>query len=133
MGNCPLRMKIRRGRPPSGVVATAESDPELTARLEAYTPPSPELLRFLGKGHGSRPRPAPVPFFPEVQEELMKLWMAPFSAGSYSSASPILTTLDGGVVRGSVDIPQVKSAVVLHLCLQNAATWRNRPCLPSKT
>ncbi len=76
---------------PSGVAAAAESDPELTAvlsraaarsGLEACTPPSPEPSRWddwlLGTGCGSRPRPAPVPFFPEVHEELMKWWTAPF-------------------------------------------------------
>lgn len=76
---------------PSGVAAAAESDPELTAvlsratarsGLEACTPPSPEPSRrddwLLGMGRGSRPRPALVPFFPEVHEELMKLWTAPF-------------------------------------------------------
>ncbi len=72
------------GLPPSGVVATAESDPELTDMLsraavniglEVCTPPSPEPSRrddwFLGMGRGLRPRPALVPFFPEVHEELM--------------------------------------------------------------
>lgn len=79
------------GLPPSGVAAAAESDPELTAvlsraavsvGLEACTPPSPEPSQrddwFLGTGCGSRPRPAPVPFFPEVHGELTKSWMAPF-------------------------------------------------------
>ncbi len=50
--------------------------------LEACTPPSPEPSRqddwLLGTGRGSWPRPAPVPFFPEVHEELMSLWTAPF-------------------------------------------------------
>ncbi len=71
------------GLPPSGVVATAAPDPELTAMLaraavsiglEVNRPPSPEPSRlddwFLGAGRGSQPRPAPVPFFPEVHEEL---------------------------------------------------------------
>ncbi len=60
------------GLPPSVVVATAESDPELMAMLsqaavilglEVCTPPSPEPSRlddgFLGAGSGSRPRPPP--------------------------------------------------------------------------
>ncbi len=108
------------GLPPSGVVATAVPDPELTAMLaraavsiglEVNRPPSPEPSRlddwFLGAGCGSQPRPAPVSFFPEVHEELTKLWMAPFTARSRSSASSILTTLDGGVARGYAGIPQV--------------------------
>ncbi len=77
------------GLPPSGVVAAP--DLELTAMLaraavsiglEVNRPPSPELSRlddwFLGAGHGSQPRSTPVPFFPEVHEELTKSWMAPF-------------------------------------------------------
>ncbi len=58
--------------------------------------------------------------------------MAPFTARSRSSASSVLTTLDGGVARGYAGIPQVERAVAVHLCPRNAATWRNRPCLPSK-
>ncbi len=132
---------------PSGVAAAAELDPELTAvlsraaarsGLEACTPPSLEPSRrddwLLGTGRGSRPRPALVPFFPEVHEELMKLWTAPFYGQKrlVCLLHPILATLDGGAARGYVDIPQVESAVAVHLCLQNAATWRNCPRLPSK-
>ncbi len=58
--------------------------------------------------------------------------MAPFTARSCSSASSVLTTLDGGVARGYAGIPQVERAVAVHLCPRNAATWRNRPRLPSK-
>ncbi len=104
--------------------------------LEVNRPPSPEPSRlddwFLGAGRGSQPRPAPVPFFPEVHEELTKSWMAPFTARSRSSASSILTTLDGGVAKGYVGIPQVERAIVVHLCPRNTATWRNRLRLPSK-
>ncbi len=104
--------------------------------LEVNRPPSPEPSRlddwFLGAGRGSQPRSTPVPFFPEVHEELTKSWMAPFTARSRSSASSILTTLDGGVARGYAGIPQVERAIAVHLCPRNAATWRNRPRLPSK-
>ncbi len=86
------------GLPPSGVVATAASDPELTAMLawaavsiglEVNRPPSPEPSwlddSFLGAGRGSQWRSALMPFFPEVHEELTKSWMAPFTARSRSS------------------------------------------------
>ncbi len=127
------------GLPPLGVVTTAAPDPELTAMLtraavsiglEVNRPPSPEPSRlddwFLGAGRGSQPRSTPVP------EELTKSWMDPFTARSRSSASSILTTLDGGVSRGYAGIPQVERAIAVHLCPRNAATWRNRPHLPSK-
>ncbi len=117
------------GLPPSGVVATAAPDPELTATLaraavsiglEVNRLPSPEPSRlddwFLGAGRSSQPRPAPVPFFPEVHEELTKSWMATYMARSHSSGSSILTTLDGGVARGYAGIPQVERAIAVHLC-----------------
>ncbi len=104
--------------------------------LEVNRPPSPEPSRlddwFLRAGRGSQPRLAPVPFFPEVHNELTKSWMAPFTARSPSSASSVLTTLDSGVARGYVGIPQLERAIAVHLCPRNAATWRNRPRLPSK-
>ncbi len=104
--------------------------------LEVNRPPSPEPSRlddwFLRAGRGTQPRPIPVPFFPEVHEELTKSWMAPFTARSRSSVSSVLTTLDGGAARGYADIPQVERAVAVHLCPRNAATWRNRPRFPSK-
>ncbi len=120
------------GLPPSGVVTTKAPDPELMAmlalaaasiRLEVNRPPSPKPSHlddwFLGAGHGSQPCSAPVPFFPEMQEELTTSWMAPFTARSRSSVSSVLTT-------------QVDRVVAVHLCLRNATTWRNRPHLPTK-
>ncbi len=78
--------------------------------LEVNRPPSPEPSRledwFLGAGRGSQPR-----FFPEVHEELTSSWVAPFTARSRSSASSVLTTLDGGVARGYAVIPQVERVV----------------------
>ncbi len=116
------------GLPPSGVVATTASDPELMAMLawaavsiglEVSRPPSPEPSRlddwFLGAGHSSQPRTA---FFPGVHEELTKSWMAPFTARSRSSVSCILTTFDGRAARGYGGIPQVERAVAVHLCPQ---------------
>ncbi len=101
------------GLPPSGVVTTAASDPELTAMLvraavsiglEVNRPPSPEpsplIDWFLGAGRASQPRSALVPFFPEVHEELTKSWMAPFTARSRSPISSVFTTLDGRAARG---------------------------------
>ncbi len=96
------------GLPPSGVIATATPDPELTAMLaraavsiglEVNRPPSPEPSRlddwFLGAERGSQPRSAPVPFFPEVHEDLTKSWMASFSPPPPSSL-PLTAGLPGG-------------------------------------
>ncbi|XP_056628359.1 uncharacterized protein LOC130439813 isoform X1 [Triplophysa dalaica] len=121
------------------------TDPEMSAMLaraavsiglQRANPPSPKRSRldewYLGTGRGQKPRTTPVPFFPEVHEELTRSWNAPFSARSTLVGSAAVTSLDGGAARGYVDIPQVERAVAVHLCPQTAATWRGRPRLPSR-
>ncbi len=140
MGSRPLRMKVRWGCPPRVLSPPMH-------QTQSWRPCLPGQPWASGWRSTDRPVPsprgwtisfsergavAPVPFFPEVHEELTSLWMAPFTARSRSSASSVLTTLDGGVARGYVGIPQVERAVAVHLCPRNAATWRNRPRLPSK-
>ncbi len=111
--------------PPSGRVALPESDPELTAMLSRAAesvglhwrpPPSPERSRlddwFLG-AQADRRQPPPVPFFPEVHEEVTRSWKAPFSARNRPSASSVLTTLDGGAAQGYVEIPPVERAIAM--------------------
>ncbi|XP_073674364.1 solute carrier family 12 member 9-like [Garra rufa] len=66
---------------------------------------------FLGRAPPAPPRSPPVPFFPEVHEELTKTWAA----------------------RGYVAVPQVERAVAVHLCPRGAATWRDCSHLPSRT
>ncbi len=87
--------------------------------LKVNRPPSPEPSQlddwFLGAGRGSQPRSAPLPFFPEVHEELTESWMAPFTARNRSSISSILNTLVDGAGRGYVGIPQVERAVAVHM------------------
>ncbi len=130
--------------PPSGRVALPESDPELTAMLSRAAesvglhwrpPPSPERSRlddwFLG-AQAERRQPPPVPFFPEVHEEVTRSWRAPFSARNRPSASSVLTTLDGGAAQGYVEIPPVERAIAMQLCPQGAAAWRGNPRLPSR-
>ncbi len=130
--------------PPSGRVALPESDPELTAMLSRAAesiglhyrrPPSPERSRlddwFL-RAQVERRQPPPVPFFPEVHEEVTRSWKAPFSARSRPSASSVLTTLDGGAAQGYVEVPPVERAIAMQLCPQGAAAWRGNPRLPSR-
>ncbi len=91
--------------PPSGVVALSEPDPEMTAMLSRAAenvglvwnpPPRPDSLRldewFLGGGRAGSQCPPPVPFFPEVHEELTRSWKAPFTARNKSCGSSALTT-----------------------------------------
>ncbi len=130
--------------PPSGRVALPESDPELTAMLSRAAesiglhyrrPPSSERSRlddwFLG-AQAERRQPPPVPFFPEVHEEVTRSWKAPFSARNRPSASSVLTTLDGGAAQGYVEVPPVERAIAMQLCPQGAAAWRGNTRLPSR-
>ncbi len=98
-------------------------------------PPSPERSRlddwFLGV-QAERRQPPPVPFFPEVHEEVTKSWRAPFSARNRPSASSVLTTLDGGAAQVYVEIPPVERAIAMQLCPQGATAWRGNPRLPSR-
>ncbi len=114
-GECPLGSVLwgwrcsRAG--PSGVVTTAAPDPELMAMLARAA------VRF-----------------PEVHEEVTKLWMAPFTARSRSSVSSVLTTLDGWAARGYACIPQVERVVTVHLCsrpkLIVLRAKQTLPCMP---
>ncbi len=76
--------------------------------------------------------PPPVPFFPEVHEEVTKSWTAPFSARSRSGPSSSLTTLDGGAAKGYVELPPVERSVAMQLCPKTATSWRGNPRLPSR-
>ncbi len=145
MGSRPLRMKVAVGLPPSGVVATAAPDPELTAMLaraavsiglEVNRPPVPSprgwTIGFSERGVAhNRALPRCL-----SSRRCITSWRSlgwpPFTARSPSSASSVLTTLDSGVARGYAGIPQLERAIAVHLCPRNAAPWRNRPRLPSK-
>ncbi len=131
--------------PPSGVVALSEPDPEMTAMLSRAAenvglvwnpPPRPDPSRldewFLGGGRAGFQRPPPVPFFPEVHEELTRSWKAPFTARNKPCGSSPLTTLDGGAALGYTGIPSVERSVAMQLCPTIASTLRGEPCLPSR-
>ncbi|KAL0147753.1 hypothetical protein M9458_056929, partial [Cirrhinus mrigala] len=129
---------------PSAVAVPSEADAELSAMLlraaegiglevPKVPPPDPSRLDdwFLGTRSAALPRLPPVPFFLEVHDELVRAWRAPYSARSRPTSSA-LATLDGGAARGYEGVPQVERAVAVHLCPQDAATWRGSPRLPSK-
>ncbi len=101
--------------PPSGMVAVPETDPEMMAMLSRAAnrvglvwnpPPCPEPSRlddwFLGVARAGSQPPTPVPFFPEVHEELTGTWKAPFTARNrLSLPGPVSTrrTLPAGLTR----------------------------------
>ncbi len=129
--------------PPSGTVAVPDTDPEMMAMLSRAAnrvglvwnpPPCPEPSRlddwFLGVARAGSQPPTPVPFFPEVHEELTGTWKAPFTARNCASGPSSLTTLDGGAAKGYTRIPPVERAVAMQLCPNS--TWRGEPSLPSR-
>ncbi len=131
--------------PPSGRSAVPDSDPEMVAMLaraaesvglEWRPPPCPEPSRlddwFLGVARAGSQGPTPVPFFPEVHDELTGTWTAPFTARNRSSGSSSLATLDGGAARGYTEVPPVERSVAMQLCPRTASTWRGNPLLPSR-
>ncbi len=104
--------------------------------LEWTPPPCPEPSRlddwFLGVARAGSQGPTPVPFFPEVHDELTGTWTAPFTARNRSSGSSSLATLDGGAARGYTEVPPVERSVAMQLCPRTASTWRGNPLLPSR-
>ncbi len=131
--------------PPSGVVALSEPDPEMTAMLSRAAenvglvwnpPPRPDPSRldewFLGGWPEVLSAPPPVPFFPEVHEELTRSWKAPFTARNKSCGSSPLNTLDGGAALGYTGIPSVERSVAIQLCPTVTSTLWGEPCLPSQ-
>ncbi len=128
---------------PSGTVAVPDTDPEMMAMLSRAAnrvglvwnpPPCPEPSRlddwFLGVARAGSQPPTPVPFFPEVHEELTGTWKAPFTARNRASGPSSLTTLDGGAAKVYTRIPPVERAVAMQLCPNS--TWRGEPSLPSR-
>ncbi len=131
--------------PPSGVVELSDPDPEMTAMLSRAAenvglvwnpPPRPDPSRldkwFLWGGRAGFQRPPPLPFFPEVHEELTRSWKAPFTARNKPCGSSPLTTLEGGAALGYTGIPSVERSVAMQLCPTVASTLRGEPCLPSR-
>lgn len=91
--------------------------------VEWNPPPCPEYSWLYNWYLGS-----PVPFFPEVHEELMKSWKAPFTARANFTSSSTHTTLNGGTARGYTEVP--RCATMVHLSLQNTTTSWYRLGLP---
>ncbi len=130
--------------PPSGTVAVPDTDPEMMAMLSRAAnrvglvwnpPPCPEPSRlddwFLGVARAGSQPPTPVPFFPEVHEELTGTWKAPFTARNRTSGPSSLTTLDGGAAKGYTRIPPVEWTLAMQLCPNSTWPVSTRRTLPA--
>ncbi len=76
-----------------------------------------------------------TPLFPEVHDEIKKLWNAlPLTSRVHNPGSSLLSSVDGADQVGYVKLPPVEEAVVAHLCPSAAVNWRvrNNASLPSK-
>ncbi len=141
MGSRPLRMKFLWGCPPRVLSPPPH-------RTQSWRPCLPGQPWTSGWRSTDRPVPSPRGWTIGFSERgaahnralprclssrrCMRSWRVRGWPLSRPEASSVLTTLDGGVARGYAGIPQVERAVAVHLCPRNAATWRNRPRLPSK-
>ncbi len=76
--------------------------------------------------------PTPVPFFPEVHDELTGTWTAPFTARNRSSGSSSLATLDGGAARGYTEVPPVERSVCDAIVSKDRFYLARNPLLPSR-
>ncbi len=97
--------------------------------------PSRSLLdEWFLPGRHQAPRQRPSPFFPEVHEELTRLWRAPYSAHLRTSASSALATIDGTEEKGNEKLPHLDESVAAHLCPPTAigskakAAHQSKPC-----
>ncbi len=63
------------------------------------------LDKWFLPGCHQAPRQRPLPFFPEVHEELTRSWCSPYSARLHISASSTLTTVDGAEEKGYEKMP----------------------------
>ncbi|XDV35991.1 hypothetical protein PO909_005845 [Leuciscus waleckii] len=128
--------------PPSGVPALPGSYPELTAMLsraaasigiEWNPPPCPRCSHdwFLGAAADPRQRPTPIPFFPDVHEEVSRSWKASQSSRDRSMAFSDFPPLDGAAAQGYTGVPSVERSVAMQLCPPSTSS-RGDPKHPSK-
>ncbi len=149
MGSRPLRMKVRWGCPPRVLSPPPH-------RTQSWRPCLPGQPWASGWRSTDRPVPSPRSWTIGFSERgaahnralpwclssrrCMRSWRVrgwPLSRPEAARPPPpsppsSLPSMAEWMARGYAGIPQVERAVAVHLCPRNAATWRNRPRLPSK-
>ncbi len=61
-----------------------------------------------------------VPFFSNVNDQLVKTWSAPQSAPVHSATQAMFSQVDGAEAHGYVRMPPVEETVAAHLCRTSA-------------
>lgn len=79
------------------------------------------------------PRQGAAPFFPEVHNELTKLWCAPYSVHLCTSTCTTLPTIDSAEEKGYEKLPLLDEAVAADLCSPTAIGWKAKVTHPSKS
>lgn len=77
--------------------------------------------------HRQAPHQRAAPFFPEVHDELTKLWCTPNSAHLCTSASSGFTMIDGADEK----LPPLDESVATHRCPPTAIGWKVKVAHPS--
>ncbi len=95
-------------------------------------PSRSRLEEWFLPGRHQAPHQRSSPFFPEVHDELTKLWHALYLSRICLSASPALTSVDGPEEKGYEHLPPLDEFVATHLCLPMAIGWEERASHPSK-
>ncbi|MGL5956525.1 MAG: hypothetical protein ACRC0X_08010, partial [Brevinema sp.] len=73
-----------------------------------------------------------MPFFPDVHEQIVKVWSAPQSARAHSATRNIFSHVENAAFHGYLRTPPVEEAVAFHLCPSSAKALGTSGGLPSK-
>lgn len=99
---------------------------------KAEAQPSSKLDdRFLTSRTPTQPR-RPLPFFPDLHQEVSRSWKQPFSARITNAAAADFATVSDMANHGYTMMPPVEETLAEHLAPSSAAAWKSRPLLPSK-
>ena len=99
---------------------------------KAEAQPSSKLDdRFLTSRAPAQPR-RPLPFFPDLHQEVSRSWKQPYSARITNAAAADFATISDMANRGYAAMPPVEETLAEHLAPNSATAWKSRPLLPSK-
>ncbi len=74
----------------------------------------------------------PLPFFPDIHQEVSRSWKQPFSACITNAAAVDFATITDMVGHGYATMTPVEETLAEHLAPNSATAWKSLPLLPSK-